>query len=110
MSDRVDGFAERLRELRLRMGMTQEEMAAKGKVSRVALSYYENGQRTPDIAFLKNIVHHTGCGYEYLMGEEILDEKMIKCLIINEISPEMKLARMYLRNALDVLGKVDASK
>ena len=45
-------FAKRLKEVREAAGMTQAQLASELNVSRGAISYYEKGERTPDIEFL----------------------------------------------------------
>lgn len=65
---RPEELARRLREIRMEMGLSQVDMAKKLGVSRGALCYYENGQRTPDIAFLCALHELSGCSMEYLTG------------------------------------------
>lgn len=64
----LDSFAARLKGIRIELCLSQEALAHKLGISRVALSYYENGQRTPDIAFLQSLHEATGYPLEYLMG------------------------------------------
>ncbi len=64
----LDAFATRLKGIRIELCLSQEALAHKLGISRVALSYYENGQRTPDIAFLQSLHEATGYPLEYLMG------------------------------------------
>ncbi len=110
MSDRVDGFAERLRELRLKMGMTQEELGELCGVARGTIVFYELGERTPNIAFLQAVVRKTGCGYDYLMGEETLDSDLIKRLKQEYVSIEAMTARVYMEQALEVLKKLESGE
>lgn len=63
----LNEFAARLKAIRIELGLSQDALAKKLNVSRVALSYYENGQRTPDIEFLYNLQQVTGYPFEYLM-------------------------------------------
>ena len=42
-------FAKRLKQIRETAGLTQEQFAKELKVSRGTISYYEKGERTPDI-------------------------------------------------------------
>ena len=59
-------FQERLRELR--GSSLQDEFAAKIGISRTSLSYYENGNRIPDIDTLTRIHEVTGVSIYYLLG------------------------------------------
>ena len=48
-------LAERIRQARLAAGLTQDEMVARldGRITKAALSHYENGKRTPHATILK---------------------------------------------------------
>lgn len=48
-------FCEKLREIRKKRGMTQEEMAKALNVSAVGYGNYERGRNEPDIATLKKM-------------------------------------------------------
>lgn len=48
-------ISERLAEERLRLGKTQKEMAALGKVGDRSYWHYEKGERSPDAEFLENL-------------------------------------------------------
>lgn len=51
----TDNFSKRLKTLRETAELTQEQLAKELKVSRGAISYYEKGERTPDIEFLDSV-------------------------------------------------------
>ena len=57
----TERFARRLRQLREAAGLTQEQFAKELKVSRGAISYYEKGERTPDIEFLNSLYDYFDC-------------------------------------------------
>ena len=61
-------FPERLRGLREEIGLNQAEFAAAMGVSRASISYYENGDRVPDIKFLIDLYDKTGCSVQFLLG------------------------------------------
>jgi len=61
-------FPQRLKELREDIGVTQEEFARKISITRQSLSYYEKGERLPDIDILGRICDATGCSASYLLG------------------------------------------
>lgn len=58
----------RLKEIRMRLGYTQLELADKIGCSRVAYAYYEAGKRPPDINFLFSLQALTGYSYDYILG------------------------------------------
>lgn len=68
--DIVKQFAERIRELREKMGLSQSEFANKLGVSRGSISFYENASRTPDIYFLSKVYDYFDeeISMEYLLG------------------------------------------
>ena len=59
-------IAERLREERKRLGLTQERFGAEGGVGKLAQLNYEKGERSPDAAYLSAIAL---AGVDVLTGE-----------------------------------------
>lgn len=62
-------LSRRLRELRENAGLSQAQLAEELSVSRGSISYYENGDRTPDVDFLMKAKDYFCVDYEYLLGE-----------------------------------------
>lgn len=54
----MSDFSARLREERVRLGLTQQEMAAIGGVKLNAQSNYETGKRSPDAEYLEALAMH----------------------------------------------------
>ncbi|WP_379700537.1 helix-turn-helix domain-containing protein [Mediterraneibacter gnavus] len=72
----TDNFSKRLKTLRETAELTQEQLAKELKVSRGAISYYEKGERTPDIEFLDSVSEFFGLPIDYLLGySENIKEK-----------------------------------
>lgn len=65
----IQTLSRRLRELREETGLSQALLAEELGVSRGSISYYENGDRTPDVDFLSKAKAYFGVDYEYLLGE-----------------------------------------
>ena len=61
-------FPARLKALRLQHGMTQEQLGKKINVTKVSISGYENGTRSPDIETLQKIAEVFGVSTDYLLG------------------------------------------
>ena len=61
-------FPKRLKLLREAIGASQEELAVALGVSRPTISYYERGERLPDIEVFSRIGELTGCSLLYLLG------------------------------------------
>lgn len=61
-------FGVRLKEIRKKSGLSQETLAKELGISKGALSYYENGERVPDINFLEKVSLYYNVSFDYLMG------------------------------------------
>lgn len=68
MNNATELFSKRLKELRIRAGLKQDELAKKIGISRGAISYYENGDRVPDINVLYDIAEYFNVTSDYLIG------------------------------------------
>lgn len=64
----MSNFSERLKELRIAKGILQRELADYIKVSRVTITQYENGSRSPDDEIKKKIAEYFNVSLDYLMG------------------------------------------
>jgi transcriptional regulator with XRE-family HTH domain len=62
-------FADRLKQLREVAGLSQAALAERLGVSRGSISFYENGERIPDIVFLDKVAEFFGgVPLDYLLG------------------------------------------
>lgn len=59
-------FGDRLKELRISAGLTQDELAAKLNTSKQSISRYENSSREPNIKTAKRIADVLGVSLESL--------------------------------------------
>lgn len=60
-----------LKEIRLKKHLNQQKVAMDLCISREALSYYENGKRSPDIEMLVKLSKYFGVSIDYLItGKE----------------------------------------
>jgi transcriptional regulator with XRE-family HTH domain len=66
-------LGERIKKLRKQRKITQEELGKKVNVTKVSISGYENGNRTPDTETLQKIADYFGVTTDYLLGRT--DEK-----------------------------------
>lgn len=60
-------FHDRLREIRESLNLSQNEFSKRLGISRVSLTHYEAGDRTPDISFLKRLHEETGISLYYVL-------------------------------------------
>lgn len=65
--DRMN-FNERLKEIRLKRELTQEELAQKINISSSSISLYERGDREPNLTTLINISKTLNVSTDYLLG------------------------------------------
>lgn len=61
-------FSKRLKEVREAAGLTQAQLASELEVSRGAISYYEKGERTPDIEFLDKFSDYFNLPLDFAIG------------------------------------------
>ena len=61
-------FRERLRDWRLKRGLTQEELARKADVPTVSVSHFETGHRFPNAESLRRLADALGVSTDYLLG------------------------------------------
>ena len=64
--ERIRYIAGRIKYLRLKKNISQAKLADDLGVSRVSMSYYETGTRTPDIELLIKIANYFGVSLDYL--------------------------------------------
>ncbi len=62
--------SQRLRDLRIRRGWSQQELAEKARVTKSAISMYENGQRDPNNDTLELFADIFNVTTDYLLGRE----------------------------------------
>ncbi|MED4461817.1 helix-turn-helix domain-containing protein [Metabacillus fastidiosus] len=61
-------FGDRIRKLRKEKGLTQEELGKQINVTKVSISGYENGNRTPDTETLQRLADVLETSTEYILG------------------------------------------
>lgn len=60
-----------LKKLRTELGLSQLKVAMDLSISREALSYYENGKRSPDLQMLRKLSEYFNVSIDYLItGKE----------------------------------------
>lgn len=63
-----DIFGKRLFEIRKEHGETQQELADDLGITRQSLSFYEQGERTANIDFIRKVAEHYNVSADYLLG------------------------------------------
>lgn len=70
-------FGEKLRELRLKSGMTQLQLADKVNVTKSVINYYEHKDKKPSPDILIKFSEIFGVTTDYLLGVEKTPEAML---------------------------------
>lgn len=66
--DTMKQFSPKLKTLREEAGLNQSQLADKLGVSRGSISFYENGDRIPDIEFLRKVSEYFNVSADWLLG------------------------------------------
>ena len=67
MSNIKQLLGKRIKEIRKKRGLSQQKVAMDMNISREALSYYENGKRSPDISMLIALSDYFNVSIDYLI-------------------------------------------
>lgn len=68
-------FAERLRDLRINAGLSQEALGQKCGVTKSSINMYERGERSPKVETLEAIADYFNVDMEYLRGTSDIKNK-----------------------------------
>ena len=101
-------FPARLREVRKKRKMTQEQLGKRVDVTKVSISCYENGSRTPDIDTLEKIADALDVSVDYLLGrtdEVELVEEDEGCRWFKEVLRAPEECREELRKIWEIIKK-----
>lgn len=87
-------FGNRIKELRIKNGLSQTELADKTGVSEQAISFYENGKRHPKIETWQKIANVLNTSVPYIRGDidtELIAKiaKMAFCLLEPSLNVEL---------------------
>ncbi len=82
-------FANVFKELRIKSGLTQQEMADKLNISRSSIGMYENGEREPSFELLETIADYFNVDMNYLLGKKELSEHIPQGYYLNEDARNM---------------------
>jgi len=85
VTDEVYDFGLRIKELRKRKGLTQEQLGDLLGISRATVYRYENNTQTPSLAKIVSLALYLNTSTDYLVGLE--DEPVVK---ISGLSPQKK--------------------
>ncbi|SKC61706.1 helix-turn-helix domain-containing protein [Maledivibacter halophilus] len=63
-------FGDRLKELRLELGLTQEQLAQKFNTGKASISHYESNKRLPDASTIEKFADFFEVSVDYLLGRK----------------------------------------
>ena len=67
----------RIRDLRQKMGWTQEDLASRLNITYQAVGHYETGRRAIDVATVLQLCDIFGCTADYLLGRSPIQSAQI---------------------------------
>ena len=88
-----------IRELRQRLGVTQEECSEALRVSSQTVSRWENGVNSPDLSMLPQLAVYFGVTTDYLLGLERKDNmaKLLKTVETFELANKQEAEDLVLK-------------
>lgn len=90
----------RLRELRLKRGLSQQELAKKVGISNQSISSYEKGVRKPKIEAWKKLADYFGVSVAYLQGRYDHLTKKEALQVIHEVMTVCGISKEELKERL----------
>lgn len=104
-------FGDRLRELRIEKGCSQEEIAKIFKSSRSRISMYEQGAREPDFEVLETLADYFNVDMDYLLGKTSIKRRFNLFSDTSNFNSEyeeaMRLYSKYKKASLKTRNIVD---
>lgn len=88
-------FGKRLKDLRIKSGLTQNELGSIINVSKATICFYEKEQRTPTLENLIDLSDYFEVTIDYLLGRDILikDKEKKKNIFISEEEFQKKITK-----------------
>ncbi|MBR3762229.1 MAG: helix-turn-helix transcriptional regulator [Lachnospiraceae bacterium] len=80
----MGNFANVFKNLRIKSGLTQQEMASRLNISRSSIGMYESGEREPSFEILEAIADYFNVDMNYLLGKNDLSEHIPQGYFLNE--------------------------
>lgn len=103
MDDNVKAIGQRIREERLRLGLTQKEMAQHCMTSKLSQMNYESGKHTPNALYLQK-ADNLGMDIFYIITGSRLCEMHLtddkEKALFEKLKTAPKLIQDFIKNAL----------
>jgi transcriptional regulator with XRE-family HTH domain len=95
----MEELNERIKSERIRIGLLQQELADRLKVSKQTVSHWETGQRTPDALTIRELANIFDVTTDYLLCRTANHNEKTNLNNIDSLTPELK---KLLENAKDL--------
>ena len=92
-----------IKDIRIRKGLTQAEVAAAIGVSSVVYSRYETGSRQPSVDTLVQMADLFGVTVDYLLGRKDIEDSTLSDYEINLLIASRKTDERAQQDALNIL-------
>ena len=92
-----------IKDIRIRKGLTQAEVAAAIGVSSVVYSRYETGSRQPSVDTLVQMADLFGVTVDYLLGRQDIEDSTLSDFEINLLIASRKTDERAQQDALNIL-------
>lgn len=90
-------FGERIKELRIRKKMTQQELGNKFNMTSTGISYWESGKAIPSMDVINKLSDFFGVTIDYLIGKNELDKNNEGMILFRKAEQvnEIEKKKMY---------------
>ena len=99
-------IGKRVRELRIKLGLSQQELGKAIGITKVSICGYENGSRIPNLENLVKLAHTLETTTDYLLGREIVVNNDENKRYIGSFSYEDVCFIMELRHYPNLYNKL----
>ncbi|MDQ0252886.1 transcriptional regulator with XRE-family HTH domain [Evansella vedderi] len=108
-------FKSRIKRLRHKQRLTQQDLGQKINVSKVAISCYETGKRTPDTDTLKKLAEVFHVSIDYLLGASDLPirkaENKSEKLELSHLAPKKHItAEVFLEEYVLIIDEKETNQ
>ena len=107
-NEQLSNFGERLRQLRLEKGFTQQELADEINVSRRVVIYYERETNHPPSNLLPSIAYALGVSLDELLGMKATKKKKLKASVSPRLARRLQqIETLDSKNKRQLLQIID---
>ena len=104
ISIKEETLGQRIRAQRIRLGMTQEELAEEICLPKSTISAYENDKVDIKSSAIIELSEHLETTPNYLLGSGELDSDILEVVcLLKKMSPELRMVALGQMNALSAL-------